>query len=171
MARFLGKLGKDWVKGKAKMGEGLNCGIFQETKGLWRELQPGGQSWVSRKVGQKQGTEMSGLMALSLLPPQPPRSTKNLRDLKSYFCQVWILVLPCSAQSPIPVSLPFLLTPAPSSEVFPQLYLILTSVFSKPHNQCPQDLSCSLTFNNLKPCETSTQTSLGMRAFPEKKEW
>uniref|UniRef100_A0A452R9F1 MutS protein homolog 5 n=1 Tax=Ursus americanus TaxID=9643 RepID=A0A452R9F1_URSAM len=25
MARFLGKLGKDWVKGKAKMGEGLNC--------------------------------------------------------------------------------------------------------------------------------------------------
>ncbi|XP_019294381.1 mutS protein homolog 5 isoform X6 [Panthera pardus] len=35
---------------------------------------------------------MFRLMALSLLPPQPPRNTESLRDLKLYFCQVWILV-------------------------------------------------------------------------------
>ncbi|XP_064217294.1 mutS protein homolog 5 isoform X4 [Aotus nancymaae] len=35
---------------------------------------------------------MYKMIAFSLLPPQLPRSTESLRDLKSYFCQVWILV-------------------------------------------------------------------------------
>lgn len=62
--------------------------MFQEVRiGLERE-------WVR---GRR--TEMYRMMVLSLPPPQPPRSTENQRDLKSYFCQVWILVSPSFALS------------------------------------------------------------------------
>lgn len=152
MTRFLGKLGKDWKREKRKNGEGQNYGMFQRLKGLVlrsysQEIRIG---WEGRWERGKR-TMMYRLMALSLFPLQPPKSTGSLRDPKSYFCQVWILVSPpfCFTHTPIPVMWPVLLIPVSSSEVSSQPCLILNLyVLQAPWPVSSQSLLIP-TFNNL----------------------
>lgn len=138
-------------KGKEEKWGRTKLQNVPEIKGSCGELQPGDQNWVRGKMGKSQkdyDVQTDG----PLFPLQPPKSTGSLRDLKSYFCQMWILVSPpfCFAHTPIPVMWPFLLIPVSSSEVSSQPCLILNLyVLQAPWPVSPRSLLIP-TFNNLQ---------------------